>query len=133
MIALGATARTTGGEIFSFIAAGVLAAMAARGVTLGVRVGATGIVTRGMLRTRRVLWSELEKFSFGATSLFPAVGIARFVDGRQFAITAISTGARRATASSRESRGNHCRTKSAPSRTRVSISRTTHCSGVFAA
>ena len=92
MIALGATARTTGGEIFSFIAAGVLAAMAARGLTLGVRVGATGIVIRGMLRTRRVLWSELEKFSFGATGLFPAVGIARLVDGRQFAITAISTG-----------------------------------------
>jgi hypothetical protein len=45
-----------------------------------------------MLRTRRVPLSQVEGFSFGATGLFPAVGIARLANGKQLAITAISTG-----------------------------------------
>jgi hypothetical protein len=66
--------------------------MAARALAVGVRVEATEVVIRGMLRTRRIPWSELDGFSFGATGLFPAVGIARLTNGKQLAITAISTG-----------------------------------------
>lgn len=95
MILTGATAKhgSIGGVIFSYAAAGVLAAGAIRMLFfVGVQVEQDAILIRGILHTRRLAWSQLQSFSFGQKPPFPAVGIANLRDGRKFAITAISTG-----------------------------------------
>jgi hypothetical protein len=94
MVVSGVFAHRTGAAVFSYVSALVLAAATARAqFFVGVRVEPDFILIRGVLRTRRVMWSELQGFSFGPIGIFPAAGIARLRDGRRFAITAIATAA----------------------------------------
>ena len=92
LLAIGYTANTGGLEFVSLILAVLLAALSVRGILAGVRVEQDAISIRGILSTHRVPWSELDGFSFGPLGMFPAVGIARLRDGRELAMSAISTG-----------------------------------------
>ncbi len=92
LVVVGVVLPTTIPKALVFLAAACLAALTVRAVLAGVRVERDRIVIRGLLETTSVPWTQLEGFSFGALGSFPAVGIARLRDGRELAMTAISTG-----------------------------------------
>jgi hypothetical protein len=92
MLAIGLWARTAGGQAFSFIFAGMIAALTVRGLLAGVHADGAGLRIRGMLLTRTVSWSELESFSLEPLGILPAMGVANLRDGRRFPTSAISAG-----------------------------------------
>jgi Bacterial PH domain len=92
MILIGATASASGAIVFSFVAAAVLAVRTFRAWLAGVEVQADRVSIRGILRTRRIEWADLQCFSFGSCGVFPAVGIAELRDGNRLPITGIATG-----------------------------------------
>lgn len=91
VMAIGINAKH--GGVAGYVAAALLLTAAIRAFFLvGVQIGQESIVIRGVLTTRRVAWSDIQGFSFGACSVFPNVGIATLRSGRKLPITAISTG-----------------------------------------
>lgn len=66
MVIIGAASQTVGARVISYGFAAVLAAMTGRVIRAGVRVNRDGVLIRGVLRTYRVPWSEIEGFAFRA-------------------------------------------------------------------
>jgi hypothetical protein len=101
MIAKVPHASNPSARVIGWVIIGLLAILAIREALWSVTVNAEGIRIRGVIRTHRLNWSEIDHFSLGRLGVFPAVGIAYRKQGQPIAMTAIemakmSTGKERA-------------------------------------
>lgn len=93
---------SAGAKVIGWIVVGVVAVLAGRALLWSVTASAGGVRVRGVVRTHRLDWSEIDHFSLGRLGVFPAVGIVHRKHGRPIAMTAIEV----AKMSTRKERAN---------------------------
>ena len=77
------------GKIVGWVFVALLVLLVVRALLWSVRTDIEGVRIRGMLRTHRLRWAEIDRFSLGRHGLFPVVGIAHRKHGRPLAMSAI--------------------------------------------
>jgi hypothetical protein len=81
------------GRIAAFVAGALLLLAAWRAWGAGIRVGTDGVKVATLLLSRRVPWSDIDRFAVMPLGRYPYVGFVVLRDGRKFGTFGLSTSA----------------------------------------